>query len=101
MESDHAGAPTQVRRGSLVLVRIPMLGLVNHLARRDRRIRGERPRRGRNDQRHRKNHCEDKFEPMWFKFEPMWLECHVCLLAMPDVRTNREGKCEPGHTRAK
>jgi hypothetical protein len=65
------------------LVRIPMLGLVNHLARRDRRIRGERPRRGRNDQRHRKNHCEDKFEFMWFKFEPMWLECHVCLLATP------------------
>ena len=60
MESDHAGAPTQVRRGSLVLVRIPMLGLVNHLARRDRgsRIRGERPRRGRNDQCHRKNHPE-------------------------------------------
>jgi hypothetical protein len=28
-------------------------------------------------------------------------ECHVCLLAMPDVRRNREGMCEPGHTRAK
>jgi hypothetical protein len=52
------------------LVRIPMLGLVNHLARRDR-IRGERPRRGRNDQRHRKNRPEDTFDCMW-------LECH-CL----------------------
>ena len=69
MESDHAGAPTQVRRGSLVLVRIPMLGLVNHLARRDRRsrIRGERPRRGRNDQCHRKNHPEDTFVYMLLK----------------------------------
>ena len=69
MESDHAGAPTQVRRGSLVLVRIPMLGLVNHLARRDRRsrIRGERPRRGRNDQLHRKNHPEDAFVYMLLK----------------------------------
>jgi hypothetical protein len=38
---------------------------------------------------------------MWFKFEPMWLERHVCLLAIPDVRKNREGMREPGHTRAK
>jgi hypothetical protein len=48
------------------LVRIPMLGLVNHLARRDR-IRGERPRRGRNDQRHRKNRPEHTFDCMWLK----------------------------------
>src|ERR1700730_3834670 len=31
----------------------------------------------------------------------MWLKCHVCLLAMPDLRRNREEMCEPGHTRAK
>jgi hypothetical protein len=74
-----------------LLVRIPMLGLVNHPARRDRRIRGERPRRGRNDQRHRKNRPEDKFEPMWLK-------SHVCLLAMPDLRRNREEMCELRHT---
>ena len=45
-----------------------MLGLVSH-ARRDRRsrIRGERPRRGRNDQRHRKNHPEDAFVYMLLK----------------------------------
>ena len=67
MESDHGRAPTHPRRGSLVLVRIPMLGLVNHLARRDSRIRGERPRRGRNDQRHRKNHPEDAFVYMLLK----------------------------------
>jgi hypothetical protein len=48
------------------LVRIPMLGLVNHLARRDR-IRGERPRRGRDDQRHCKNRPEDTFDCMWLK----------------------------------
>jgi hypothetical protein len=29
--------------------------------------------------------------PMWLKFEPMWLKCHVCFLAMPDLRRNREG----------
>jgi hypothetical protein len=29
------------------------------------------------------------------------LKCDVCLLAMPDLRRNREGMCEPGHTRAK
>jgi hypothetical protein len=77
MESDHAGAPTQVRRGSLVLVRIPMLGLVNHLGRRDRfsRIRGERPRRGRNDQRHRKNHPEDAFDCMLLKRHDSPLGC--------------------------
>jgi len=49
-----------------LLVRIPMLGLVNHLARRDR-IRGERPRRGRDDQRHCKNRPEDTFDCMWLK----------------------------------
>jgi hypothetical protein len=26
------------------------------------------------------------------------LERHVCLLAIPDVRRNREGMREPGHT---
>jgi hypothetical protein len=36
-----------------------------------------------------------------FKFEPVWLKCHVCLLAVPDLRRNREGMREPGHTRAK
>jgi hypothetical protein len=29
------------------------------------------------------------------------LECHVCLLAMPDLRRNREEMREPGHTSAK
>ena len=53
-----------------LLVRIPMLGVVNQFAQRDRRIRGERPRRGRNDQRHRKNRPEDTFDCMWLK-------CHV------------------------
>jgi hypothetical protein len=66
MESDHGRAPPHPRRGSLVLVRIPMLGLVNHLARHSG-IRGERPRRGRNDQCHRKNRPEDTFDCMWLK----------------------------------
>jgi hypothetical protein len=48
MESDHAGAPTVYVGALSFLVRIPMLGLVNHLARPDRRsrIRGERPSTG-------------------------------------------------------
>ena len=58
----------------LVLVRIPMLGLVNHLVRRSR-IRGERPRRGRTDQRHRKNHPEDAFVYMLLKRHDSPLGC--------------------------
>src|SRR5260221_4046548 len=77
----------------LRLVRIPMLGLVNHLARRDRRIRGERPRRGRNDQRHRKNRPEDTFDCMWLKCHDSPLGC-----AVGDLRGEPGEKCEPRHT---
>ena len=91
MESDHAGAPTRAPRvGALwFLVRIPMLGLVNHLARRDSRIRGERPRRGRNDQRHRKNHPEDAFVYMLLKCYDSPPGCTA-----GDGRGNREEMCE-------
>ena len=74
MESDHGRAPPHPRRGSLVLVRIPMLGLVNHLARHSG-IRGERPRRGRNDQCHRKNRPEDTFDCMLLKCHDSPLGC--------------------------
>ncbi len=72
--SAYASPPCEVPALRFVdLVQIQILGLVNHLARRDRRSRiairiaGERPRRGRNDQRHRKNRPEDTFDCMWLK----------------------------------
>jgi hypothetical protein len=98
--SAYATPPCEVPALRFVdLVQIQILGLVNHLARRDRRsriairIRGERPRRGRNDQRHRKNRPENTFDCMWLKCHefPSWL-------LAGDLRGVREEMCELLHT---
>jgi hypothetical protein len=98
--SAYATPPCEIAALRFVdLVQIQILRLVNHFARLDRRsriairIQRERPRRGRNDQRHRKNRPEDTFDCMWLKCHDSPPDC-----AAGDLGGVREEMCELLHT---